>query len=319
MSVVLKGLKKYPLKLAAVVTMFDNGGSTGKLRKELGVPAIGDIRQCLITLSKENDFTDFFKYRFETGVLKGHNLGNLLIVAAEKLTGNLEKAINKIRKILKIEEEIIPVTFGKADIKAVLKNNKSIIGEEEIINCSYLSKIGIKKLVLTPEVKANPEAISAIKKADLIIIGPGKLYTSILPILLVKGIKEAIQKSSAKKVFICNLMTQAGNTDGFKVEDFLTVLERYLGKDVINYIIFNNGRLPESSLKKVRKVFSKTEFVKYDKNILKNIKFVGADILDHQISKLNPADILVKGQNKRTLVFHDSSKLAKIILKLCRQ
>ena len=316
-SVVLSGLKKYPLDLTAIVTMFDSGGSSGKLRKELGILPLGDVRQCLLVLSNEDNLTKLFHYRFGKGTLKGHNFGNLLIAAAIGATGGLNKAIEKISEILNIKGKVVPVNLENADIVAVLKNNKKIKEEEKIINCSYLSKVGVKKLFLTPEVKANLQAISAIEKADLIIIAPGKFYTSILPIFLVKGISEAVRKSQAKKVFICNLMTQVGNTDGFSVEDFLTILEKYLGKDVIDYVIFNTGKLSANQLKEVKRVFPKADFIKYDKSLLKMKNFIGADVIDRQIQKLNPADILVKGANKRTMILHEPNKLAKTILNIC--
>ncbi len=313
-SVVLSGLKKYPVDLSVIVTMFDNGGSSGILRKELKILPLGDIRQCLIALAKEKTLSNLFHYRFEKGTLKGHNIGNLLIAAAEKMTGSLGRAIEIIGSNLNIKGKIFPVTFQDTNIKVILNNNKKIKGEENIINCQNLSKIGIKKIFLEPKVQANPEAISAIKKADLIIISPGKFYTSIIPNFLVKGIPEAIRKSRAKKIFICNLMTQMGNTDNFSVEDFVNITEKYLGKDIINYIIFNTGRLSQKLLKSVQKVFPRADFIKYDKKLLKNKKFIGADFLDHNVYKPNPADILVKKENQRTMVIHDSDKLAKIIL-----
>lgn len=318
-SVVLSGLKKSPLDLNVILTMFDSGGSSGKLRKELGVLPCGDIRQCLVALSQKRNLTKFLHYRFEKGALKGHNLGNLLIAGIEQMAGNLETAIDIIGKILNINGRIIPVTLENANIEVLLNNNELIKGEENIINCQHLSKIGIKKIYLKPQVKANSKAISAIKNADLIIIAPGKFYTSILPIFLVKGISETILKSRAKKIFICSLMTQAGNTDNFSVQDFLIILEKYLGKDTIDYVIFNTGKLPQNLFKKVKKVFPKGDFIKYDKNLLKKENFIGADVLDRRLQPLNPADILVKKENRRTMVLHDSNKLAKIILKLCRR
>ena len=318
-SVVLSGLKKYPVNLAAVVTMFDSGGSSGKLREELGISPLGDIRQCLFALSKKNDLSQFFHYRFEKGSLRGHNLGNLLIAGVIKMTGGLEAAMDEVGRILKIKGKIFPVTLENADIKAILNNNEKINGEENIVNCRYLSKVGIKKLFLEPKVKANPKAIFAIKNSDLIIISPGKFYTSITPIFLVQGIPKAIRESRAKKVFICNLRTQTGNTDCFGVEDFIKILEEYLGKGSIDYVIFNIGKLSPRSVKEVEKVFPNSDFIKYDKALLKKQNFIGVDVLDRNIRKLNPADVLVKGANKRTMVLHDSNKLAELIINLCKR
>jgi uncharacterized cofD-like protein len=316
-STVLLGLKKYPVKLSAVISMFDNGaGSTGKLREELGVLAPGDIRQCLIALANEKNLSNLFHFRFEQGALQGHNIGNLLIAAAEKTTGSFTQAVEKLSKILNVNGEVIPVTLNNSDLKTILKNGKKINNEDSIVNCSYLSKVGIKKLFLEPNAKANPKAIIAIKNADLIVIGPGKFYTSLIPNFLVKGITSAIRNSSAKKVFICNLMTQVGNTDSFRVEDFLATLEKYLGKDVIDYVIFNTGKLSPTSIKEVKKVFPKANFIQYNKNLLKKKNFIGADILNYNVRKLNPADTLVQKANQRTTVLHNSDKLAKIILSL---
>jgi len=313
-SIVLSGLKKYPIDLTVIVTMFDSGGSSGRLRKEIGILPLGDIRQGLTSTASYVPYLDYFNLRDG-----GENMGNYLIAEEERKTGSLERAINKWRNKLRTKAKIFPVTLKEADIVAILKDNRRVEKEERIINYSAISKIGVKRLVLEPRVKANPKAISAIKKADLIIIGPGKFYTSIIPIFLVEGITEAIRKSRAKKIFICNLMTQVGNTDNFSVEDFLRILEKYLNKDIIDYVIVNTGKLPSKLIKEVKKVFPKAEFIKYDKNLFKNKKFIGADVLDKKIRKLNPRDILVKKANQRTMVLHNSDKLAKIILKLCRQ
>jgi uncharacterized cofD-like protein len=317
-SMILSGLLNYSFKLKAIVTMFDEGGSSGKLKKEFNILPPGDLRQCLVAASKNKDLNSIFTYRFSKGSLKGHSLGNLLIVAAKDKTGDLNLAIDKLRKIFNIKTEILPVTLKGARIKARLKNNKIITGEENIINYRNLSKIGVKKIFLEPPVKANPKAISTIRGADLIIIGPGKFYTSVIPNFLVQGISKAVLRSKGKKIFICNLMTQEGNTDDFKVEDFVRIVEEYLGKNVIDYVIFNTGKLPSATLKKVKKIFPKSDFVSYGKDLLKRNNFIGKNLLDSRVRKLNPADILVKGANQRTMVFHDSKKLAKIILKVCK-
>lgn len=311
-SILLFGFKKHLVALDAIVTMFDSGGSSGKMRKELGILPLGDIRQAISSTASDIALTNFFNYRDE-----GESMGNYLIAEEERKTKSLGKAIAIWKRRLGAKANIIPVTFGEADIVAVLKNNKKLREEEEIINCPSVSKIGIKKLSLEPEVKVNPKAVLAIKNADLIILAPGKFYTSIISNLLVKGIPEAIRRSRAKKVFVCNLMTQVGNTDNFSVEDFLIVLEKYLGKDTIDYVIFNTGKLPPSLNKEVKKVFPKAGFIKYDKSLLKKKNFIGANVLDDNIRKKNPDDTLIKGANQRTMVLHDSKKLAKIILKLC--
>jgi len=315
-SMVLSGLLDFPCDLSAVVTMFDDGGSSGRLAREFNILPPGDVRQCLVATAQNKKLAKIFTYRFASGPKKGHNWGNLLIIEALKnKKGDWNKAVEELRKKLNAKAKIWPVTLEKAKIKAILKNKEEIIGEENIINSRDVSRVGVKKLSLFPGVKANPKAILAIKEAGLIIIGPGKFYTSLIPNFLVKGIPEAIKRSKAKKVFICNLMTQEKNTDKLRVEDYVNILENYL-RSSLDFIIFNTTGLSGQSMEKVRKIFPKSEFVGYDKKTLEKRNFIGADLLDGRIRELNPADILVKGANQRTIVFHDAKKLAKILLKL---
>jgi uncharacterized cofD-like protein len=311
---VMRGLRNYK-DLTAIITMFDSGGHSGKLRKELHILPMGDIRQCLINSSSPIgiDITGTFNIRFPRGIYKGDNLGNLYLAAAIEKTRSLEKAIDEVRRILGVEPQIYPVTLEKADIKVILKNNKRIKGEEEIVNCHYLSKVGIKKLYLDPSVNANPRAIAAIENADLIIIGPGKFYTSIISNFLVEGITEAINKSRAKKIFICNLMTQPGNTDNFTVEDFVANIEKYLGGEV-NYVVFNTKKLPNKTTRELKKIDYNSRLVKYDPRLLSQKKFIGVDVLDLNIHQSHPSDVLARGANQRTRILHDPDKLAKIIL-----
>ncbi len=315
-SMVLSGLKKYPVDLTAVVTMFDNAGSSGQLRKELGVLPFGDLRQCLVALAKTNALLDFFNYRFGRGALKGHNLGNLLITAASQTGQNLEEGIEKVSRLLKIKGRVLPVTLENTNIVARLKDGREIRGEDDIVRCPDLAKIGLAGLYLDPPVKANPRALQSIKEADLIVIGPGKFYTSIISNFLVKEIPQAIRQSRAGKIFICNLMTQSGNTDHFSVSDFVAVLEQYLGKKTIDRIIFNTGQLSKDQLKENRRVFPGAWPIGYQASYLNKKNFIGADLLNRKIKKASPADCLVRGVNRRTMVLHDSEKLAKIILSL---
>jgi uncharacterized cofD-like protein len=317
-SMILSGLVNYPSDLAAIVTMFDDGGSSGRLAREFHILPPGDVRQCLIATAQNKKLIKDFAYRFEKGPKKGHSQGNFLIKKAlDKENGDWNKAIEKLAKDLNAKAKIFPVTLKEAKIKAILKNKKEIIGEENIINSKEISKVGIEKLFLSPEVEANQKAILAIKEADLIIIGPGKFYTSVIPNLLVRGISEAIKESKAKKVFICNLMTQEGNTDKLKVEDYVSFLEKHLGVN-LDFAIYNTAKLSKQLMQKVKEIFPKSEFVGYNKKLLSDKKFIGENFLDNSIRELNPADILVKGANQRTIVFHDSKKLAKVILSLCR-
>ena len=317
LSVVLSGLKKYPVDLTAVVTMFDSGGSSGKLRKEYGILPPGDIRQCLVALATKKGLAQRFNSRYSQGLLSGHAVGNIEIKDIAIIKG-INESIRICSEKLGVEGKIVPVTLDSSDVKVILKDGEKLEDEESIVNCENLSEIGIERLFLDPSVKENPEAVSAIENADLIVIGPGKFYTSIIPNFLISGICEAIKKAKAKKVFVCNLMTQEGNTDGFSVEDFLAELEKYLGKNTINYVIFNTGRLSAELEKEVKKVFPSAEFIKYNENLLKKENFIGKDLLDCDIRKLDINDTLVQGTNQRTMVLHNPDKLAKIILNLCK-
>jgi len=307
---VLSGLKKYPHNLTAVVSMADDGGSTGRLRDELGVLPPGDIRQCLVALSEADlILRDLFNYRFDGGSLEGHSFGNLFISAFEKITGDLNKALEEISNVLKIKGKVLPITLNKVQLTAKLENGTELKGENEINNSWLLSKFGIKKLSLKPRAKANPKAVKAILRADLIVVGPGNFYCSIIPNLLVKGIPEAIKKSKAIKIYNCNLVTKYGHTDGFSVKDFTNVIENYLGKNVLDYIIFNTKEIPTSLSKKY---LSEGEIVKVDKKISQK-RFIGRRLVSSKFqfqSKDSPDKL------KRTLIRHDSDKLAKTIISL---
>ncbi len=303
---VLSELKKYPHDLTAIVSMADDGGSTGRLRDELGVLPPGDIRQCLVALSDPDlILRELFNYRFKSGDLKGHSFGNLFISAFEKITGNLNKALNEIENVLKIKGKVLPITLDKVRLRAKLENGTELSGENEINNSWLLSKFGIKKLFLKPQAKINKEAKKEILNADAIIIGPGNLYCSIIPNFLVKEAPLIIKKSKAVKIFNCNLMTKYGHTDNFTVKDFINQIEHYLEKNIFDYIIYNNKK----PSKKFLKLYSdEGGWVRPNKHISKNPKFIGKNLLNPKIYKQTSADLI-----KRTLIRHDSGKLAKTI------
>ncbi len=242
---VLRGLKNYDLDLTAIVSMADDGGSTGILRDELGVLPPGDVRQCLVALSNSSRLMrSLMNYRFENGGLGGHSFGNLLLSALEKVTGSFEKAVEEMGRILFIKGKVIPVTTHQVRLKMILKDRSVLEGEKEI----YLSQAidrGYQSIYLEPYPKANPHAISEIMNADLIIIGPGGLHTSIIPNLLVKGISEALRKTHATTVFIANLMNRKGQTTGYKVSDYHREVVKYIGEDIFDYILVNNQNPPQ--------------------------------------------------------------------------
>jgi uncharacterized cofD-like protein len=278
---VLSALKGHPVNLTAIISMSDDGGSTGLLRDQYGVLPPGDVRRALVALSESSEvMRDLFNYRFDEGGLHGHSFGNLFIAALEKVTGNFSSALQEASKILNIEGEVAPVTLDNVRLCAQLKNGKIVRGEANIDVPRGRECSPIEKIWLEPEARINPSLKRILHAADVIVIGPGDLYTSIIPNLLVKGVKEEIKKSKAKKVFICNLMTKRGETDNFTAYDFLRTMDKYLGKNVLDFAIFNNKRPPERLLKKYRK--EGAEFV--DPSGLPpasgKLKYIFADVID---------------------------------------
>jgi uncharacterized cofD-like protein len=308
-STLLQGLKKYPVNLSVIVSTADDGGSTGKLRKELGVIPPGDIRQCLVALSEAPDEAkEMFNFRFSGGALKGHSAGNIILASLEKATGSIERAISIMSGVLKVKGSIYPVTLKPTTLTAILTNGKKIIGEHNIDEPRGNAEFKIKNLELKPAVPANPKAIDAIKNADVIVFGPGDLYTSTLPNLLVKGIKEAVNNSKAKKVFITNIMTKHGQTDDFNAADFVVELEKYLhGK--INLVLANNKKPAAGYLAAYKK--ENSDFIEMGKMSEAKIKVIADDFLSKDIFKKTSGDSL-----KRSMLRHDSEKLAKLIWQL---
>jgi uncharacterized cofD-like protein len=305
----LNGLRKFPTNNSVIVSSADDGGSTGKLRKDLGVFPPGDIRQCLVGLSyTEEHLKELFNYRFEKGDLAGHTAGNILIAALEKIMGGVESAIVLASKLLNVRGQVLPVTLKPTLLTAILQNGKKIVGEQNIDEPRRNFKFKISNLKLSPNLEANPKALAALKSADVIVFGPGDLYTSILPNLLVKGVKEAIDASKAKKVLVTALMTKPGQTDGFNAEAFVKITNEYLGKKKLDAVIVNTKK-PDA---KVLSLYKKTgaEFVKPVKNIAKT-EVLAAELVSSHVHKKSAADKL-----HRSLLRHDSDKLAQIIYEL---
>lgn len=305
--VVLSGLKNFDFDLSVVVSMSDSGGSTGKLRDQLGILPPGDLRQCLVALSEAPIlWRKLFLYRFESGDFKGHNFGNLFLAALEKVSPSYDEAIETASYVLKTKGKVIPVTHDKLHLAVEYENGKIVTGEG-LIDENHAESSKIKKAYLTPNGKANLKAMEAIESADFIIIGPGDLYTSIIPVLLVKGIKEAIIKSQAKIIFIMNLMTKSGQTTNYKASDHLVDLEFYLGK-TLDFVLLNNAKISKDILN----TYKKYNEVKVE-NDLKNIKYrvLEDDLIDNTPVEKNSLDILY-----RSILRHDSNKLAKVINKI---
>ena len=297
---VLSGLKKYPVNLTAIVSMADDGGSTRILREEFGVLPPGSVRPALVALSSEEKIlAKLFSFRFTTGKLAGHNFGNLFLTVLSQQLGSFEKAIEETEKLFHLRGRVLPSTLQKITLYAKLENNKVITGETNIDVPKHNGNLSIKKVWLKPKTKANPRALVAIRRADLIVIGPGDLFSSIIPNLLVGGISRAIEKSRAKKVYICNIMTKFGETTGFYAPDFVKALDGYLKKNVLNYVVFNKKRPSLARVKRYEKEHA--QFVEYDpKDFLKSRFHVLAQ------------DLL----RKQGFIRHDSKKLARLLISL---
>jgi len=245
--VLLRGLKKFTSNITAVVTVFDTGGSSGRLRKELGVLPPGDIRNCLVALATAEPLMErLFQYRFTNGSLKGHSFGNLFISAMSEVSGDFIKAIEKSSEILAIRGKVLPSSLENVTLSAKMKEGIVIKGETEITQSSKV----IDKIYLEPSpVLPLPETLEAIQRAEVIVLGPGSLYTSIICNLLVEGIPEAIINSRALKIYVCNLMTQKGETDNYTASQHLKEVVKYLGSNCVNYIIANSAKI-DTKLKK---------------------------------------------------------------------
>jgi uncharacterized cofD-like protein len=308
---VLSGLKKYPFDLTAIVTMADDGGSTGLLRDELGVLPPGDVRQCLVALSPSDQLMrNLMNYRFAAGGLKGHSFGNLLLSALEKITGSFDSAVEKAGEILRIEGRVVPVTLSKIRLYAQLNDGRILKGEHNIDVLKFSGKFKITRAWLKPAAKANPAALRAIREADVIVLAPGDFYTSLVPNFLVRGVPEAIRKSRAQKIQVSNLMNKVQHTKGFTVQDLAAAIETYVGVPM-DKIIYNNKSPSKQLLKKYSG--QGEEAVKVDKNISKD-RFVGADLISEKVKSAQKGDAL-----SRSFVRHDSAKLAKVIARIIKR
>ncbi len=246
LSTLLRGLKEYTTNLTAIVTVADDGGSSGRLRSEFGILPPGDFRQCLVALADVEPLMQrLFQYRFREGQgLEGHSFGNLFILAMTEITGNFERALRESSRVLAVRGQILPSTLENITLCAEYDDAATVAGE------SLIPKRGrpIRRLFLQPaQPPAYPEAIRAILEADLIVIGPGSLYTSVLPNLLVEDITRAIRASTALKVYVCNVATEPGETDNFQVRDYVRVLEEHVGPGLFQYVLTNSNLRPAAA------------------------------------------------------------------------
>jgi len=258
----LRGLKKFDWDISAVVAMTDDGGSTGRLRKELGVLPPGDVRYCLSALSMLGpDWEKLLNYRFEKGGLKGHTAGNILLAGLEKFHGDFLYAVREMEKILHVKGRVIPATLDNAELCLTFKNKKTLRGQNNINLYEKLQKDDPRKLFVCPSAKANPKAVSEILAADVVLIGPGNLYCSILPNLIIKEIKKAVLDTRALVIYNCNLANRPGHTEEFDLDQYVGMVNKYLGRDRIDAVTINTDPIGNDIKKKYR--IKDTDLVKY--------------------------------------------------------
>ncbi|MCD6422115.1 YvcK family protein [bacterium] len=292
----LEGLKRYTHNLYAIVTVFDSGGSTGRLREQFRIPALGDLRNCLVALAEEEELMrDLFAFRFGEGKeLKGHSLGNLFLTALFKLGGNLQEATEAASLILKVKGKVLPSSLGNAHLWAELENGEKVQGEAQIPEVCAKKRLRIKKIWLEPPQKVNPEVKRTLKKVDLIVIGPGSLFTSVLPNFLVKGLREAVNTAKAKKVYVVNVAQERGETMGFSVEEHLDWLLRLKVKPDLALV---NRKIVAQS-KDVSRL-GEVQNITTSRRRWRGIELVKADLVD-----------------RKAPLYHDPDKLARKILEI---
>ena len=290
LSALLRGLKTYTSNLSAIVTVADDGGSSGKLRDEYRILPPGDFRQCLIALADaEPLMKQLFDHRFKEGSLDGHSFGNLFIMAMADVTGNFEHALRESGKVLAVKGTILPSTLQDVTLVASI-NGSTVEGESKIPK----QNAPISHVFLKPDgAQINPEAAQAILAAELVVIGPGSLYTSILPNLLVEGMVEAIKASPALKVYICNLAAQNGETDGYEVDDYLRVIREHVGSNLFDFVLVNSNHSHVPTGGQMQVIFTSNDSSKHPE-----VRFIAADVV-----------------NVRVPSHHDSDKLARTIMR----
>ncbi len=276
LSTILKGFVDYDGKVSAIVTVFDSGGSSGILRKTHRFFPPGDIRRCLSSLARNRELAQLFEYRFDKYLME-HSLGNLILLALSDLKQDFISAIKTAQDLLDTNGNVYPVSLDKAELIAEFENGASVLGEDEITRAGEKLKKKIKKLDLVPKARLYDGARRAIESADAIIIGPGSLYTSILPNLLVEGAKEAIKHSDAVKIFVVNITTQKGETDNYTLSDHYKVLRKYLGFDVDVILANNTQPINEATKVMIEKGW---KFTLNDAEKIKNTNVVFADLID---------------------------------------
>lgn len=313
---VLQALRDGPSEVTAIVSTADDGGSTGILRDELGVLPPGDLRQALVALSEDSQvLRDLFTYRFTEGSLTGHSFGNLLLSALEKVTGRFDQAVLEAGKILAIKGRVIPVTTDQMRLIARTADGGQVSGEHAIEEHLWDGGSEVVEMGLQEPCVVHPLARQAIMDADLIVIAPGSIFTSLIPNLLVDGMGEALKQTKAKIAYVVNLMTEKGQTGSYHVQDFVDLLEFYLGPKMVDFAVYNTARPSRELLERYKKEMERTPVLLDPKRRRKlTYQLVGADLLRTKPPKLPPGvDRLAA---TRTLIRHDATKLARVLTAL---
>lgn len=300
LSTMLRGLKYYTSNITAIVTVGDDGGGSGDLRDDLGMLPPGDIRNCILALADtEPLMEELLQYRFPDGRLKNQSFGNLFLAAMNGVSENFEDAIQKMSSVLAVTGKVLPVTLDDMKLVAKLENGSIVEGESQIPNEVINQKSKIKKLMINPkDARALEESLKALREADAIVMGPGSLYTSIVPNLLVKDIVENIKKSDAIKIYICNIMTQPGETDNFSVSDHVKILQKYGGRNIVDYVIANRGDIPK--IVKEKYLEDSSQLVELDR---KELKALGVEAIEATLAK-----------TEKAYVKHDTEYLAEVLV-----
>lgn len=277
LSTLLRGLKLFPMNITAIVTVADDGASSGRLRKEFDIPAVGDLRNVLVSLSEVEPLVeDLLQYRFNTySDLDKHAFGNLMLTAMYNITGSLTESLEALSKIFNIKGKVLPITEDKAILVAHTTDGKTIEGESKI------TKAGkhIKKIEYKNRVRVTPEVLEAVQNADLIIVGIGSLYTSVIPNLLPREMKKALMNTKAKKMYICNIMSEHGETDDYNVSDCVKQINKYVGRNFIDVVLANKKKVPDEILELYKS--EKAAQIMLDKDEVKKmgVELIPADLL----------------------------------------
>lgn len=311
----LSALKDHTTQIAAIVSMADDGGSTGVLRDEHGTLPPGDVRQCLVALSDSPKVRDLFEYRFDVGTFGGHSFGNVLLTALEKMTGDFNEAVETASEILRIRGVVIPATLDNVRLKMEWNDKSLVLQGERVIDEEFFKHDPrTAHLSLLPTPKPNQTAIAAIEQADIVVIAPGDLYTSLGPLLVIDGIGDALARTEAKVVYVANLVSKKGQTDGFTVSDHAAEIERFAGAHVLDYVVYNNAQPSDIVARRYEAEGGHVTTVDEAALRTQSYEAVGGDFLG-EMATVNGADSLI---GKRSLIRHNAQAVAKTIVKLYR-